>query len=135
MELNINSPAYYTQNYGVIDEIYWLCRDLSLFLKDKQYSDFINIIGITPIIAPDSILKKGLFKDEKKVELKYGFASVSLKIDFEEYINSNLPQKKGLIMNNILRSIKIIHKRAKFNYDKFEKDVNSFCEINNIGVN
>ena len=131
MELNINSPSYYTQNFGVIDEIYWLCRELSQFVKDKQYSDYINIIGITPIIAPDCIIEKGLCKDVKKVELKYGFAAISLKIDFNEYINSNLDTKKMLIINNILQSI---HKRAKFDYDKFENDIHSFCEIHNIKI-
>lgn len=134
MELNINSPSYYTQNFGVIDEIYWLCRDLSLFVKNKQYSDFINIIGITPIIAPDSIIEKGLCKDVKKVELKYGFAAISLKIDFNEYVNSNLDGKKLLIVNNILQSIKAIHKRAKFDYIRFENDIYSFCEIHNIKI-
>ena len=134
MELNINSPAYYTQNYGVIDEIYWLCRDMSLFVKNKQYSDVINVIGITPIIAPDFILEKGLCKDVKKVELKYGFAAVSLRIDFDEYINSDLYKKKLLIVKNILQSIKVIQKKAKLDYDRFEKDIYSFCEINNIKI-
>lgn len=51
MDLNINSPTYYTQIYGVDDEIYWMCRELCKAFKEKQYSDVINIIGIVPIVA------------------------------------------------------------------------------------
>ena len=134
MELNINSTSYYTQNFGVIDEIYWLCRNLSYFVKNNKYSDIINIVGITPIIAPDSILEKGLCKNVKRVELKYGFASVSLNINFNEFVNSDLEKKKILIINNILESVKSIHKRAKIDYCKFENDINSFCELNNISI-
>ena len=38
MDLNINSPSYYTQEYGVDDDIYWMCRELSNFVKEKKYS-------------------------------------------------------------------------------------------------
>ena len=66
MDLNINSPSYYTQEHGVEDDIYWMCRDLSAYVKEKKYSDAINIIGIVPIIAPASVLEKGLCKAHKK---------------------------------------------------------------------
>ena len=52
MELNINSPSYFTKQYGVIDEIYSMCRGISKHVENKQYSDLVDIVGITPIIAP-----------------------------------------------------------------------------------
>lgn len=58
MELNINSPSYFTQQYGVIDEIYNMC------------------------------------KESKKCEAKAGFASVSLQIDYETYVNADIDEKK-----------------------------------------
>ena len=51
MEININSPAYYTNIYGVDDEIYRMCQDLAIYVEDKKYSDWIDTIGIVPIIA------------------------------------------------------------------------------------
>ena len=45
MDLNINSPAYYTREYGVDDDIYWMCRELSYYVREKKYSDAINIIS------------------------------------------------------------------------------------------
>ncbi|MCM1500751.1 MAG: hypothetical protein NC124_20015 [Clostridium sp.] len=94
MVLNINSPAYYSEKYGIHDEIYYLCKNLSEYVQDKQYSNEINIIGITPIIAPSEILKEGLWKELKKCELRYGFASVSLQVDFEEFIKADMEKKK-----------------------------------------
>ena len=52
MELNINSPSYFTKQYGVIDEIYSMCRGISKhveidykqFCEDIfQYCKLINL--------------------------------------------------------------------------------------------
>ena len=66
MDLNINSPAYYTKEFGVEDEIYWFCRELSCFVKEKKYNDVITTIGLVPIIAPKEEIEKGLWKETKK---------------------------------------------------------------------
>lgn len=134
MDLNINSPSYYTQEYGVDDDIYRMCRELSDIVKEKKYSDVINIIGIVPIIAPLSVIEKGLCKEHKKCETRYGFASVSLQIDYEEYVKSDIYGKKKLIIDNILKSIKAISKRGKINYCLFENDIKKFCKNNNIAI-
>ncbi len=132
MELNINSPAYYTEKYGIDDEIYSMCKDLRIFLKNNKYSDIINIIGIVPIIAEKNEILKGLWKETKKCELKYGFSSVSLQIDFETYVNADISYKKQLIIENILKSVKVIAKKGRIDYQRFESDVIQFCELNQI---
>lgn len=128
MELNINSPAYYSGKYGINDEIYYLCKMLSEYVQDKRYSNEINIIGITPIIAPPEILQEGLWKESKKCELRYGFASVSLQIDFEEFVEADVEKKKGLIIQNILKSVKCISKKGNIDYKLFESDMMRFCK-------
>ena len=135
MDLNINSPTYYTRVHGVDDDIYWMCRELSDFVKEKKYSDVINIIGIVPIIAPTSVIEKGLCKAHKKCEPQYGLASVCLQIDYEEYTKSDISNKKRLIINNVLASVKAVSKKGKINYSLFEEDVRKFCENNNILIN
>lgn len=134
MDLNINSPSYYTQEHGVEDDIYWMCRELSDYVKEKKYSDAINIIGIVPIIAPASVLEKGLCKAHKKCEPQYGFASVSLYIDYEEYIKADTANKKRMIVDNILSSVKAVSKKGKIDYNLFAEDVRAFCENNNITI-
>ncbi len=132
MELYINSPSYYTQEYGVEDDIYWMCRKLSEWVKGKKYSDEINIIGIVPIVASDLVIKSGCFKEYKRCELTSGLASVSMQIDYEEYVKADIDNKKRLIIDNILKSVKSISKRGKINYSLFENDIREFCETNNI---
>lgn len=132
MELIINSPSYYTQEYGIDDNIYWMCRRLSDFVKEKKYSDVINIIGIVPIIAPTSVIEKGLCKAHKKCETQYGFASICMQINYEEYVKSDILNKKKLIIYNILSSVKSVSKKGKINYSMFEEDVRTFC--NNEGI-
>ena len=127
MDLNINSPSYYTQEHGVDDDIYWMCRELSDYVKEKKYSDAINIIGIVPIIAPASVLEKGLCKAHKKCEPQYGFASVSLQIDYEEYVKADNTE---FLSSSI--SVKSVSKKGKINYSLFEEDVREFCDNNDI---
>ena len=134
MNLNINSPVYYTQEYGVDDDIYLMCRKLSDAVKEKEYSDILSIVGIVPIIAPLPVIERGLCKEHKKCEPQYGFASVSLQISYEEYVNSDVSSKKRLIIDNILKSVKAISRKGRINYFSFENDVKEFCQNNNIKI-
>ena len=132
MDLNINSPAYYTKEFGVEDEIYWFCRELSCFVKEKKYSDVITTIGLVPIIAPKEEIEKGLWKEIKKCETKYGFASVSLQIDYETYVGANMNEKKALIIKNVVDSVQAIKTKGKIDFNRFKEDMTSFCEVNGI---
>lgn len=132
MELNINSPAYYTKEFGVDNEIYWMCRRLSALIEKNNYSGIINVIGIVPIVAPRSWIEKGLWKEKRRCDLKYGVASVSLHIDYDEYVKADISEKKKLMINNILSSVKSISKRAKLDYKSFENDVKKFCKVEQI---
>ena len=132
MELNINSPSYFTKQYGVIDEIYKMCREISKYVENKQYSNIVNTIGITPIIAPKDIIEQGFFKQEKKCDIRYGFASVSLWIDYDEFLQSDLINKQIMIVKNILDSIKVIARKAKIDYEKFYDDIIQYCEQINL---
>ena len=132
MQLNINSPAYFTKQYGVIDEIYKMCREISKYVENKQYSNIVNTIGITPIIAPKDIIEHAFFKQEKKCDIRYGFASVSLWIDYDEFLQSDLINKQIMIVKNILDSIKVIARKAKIDYEKFYDDIIQYCEQINL---
>lgn len=132
MVLNINSPAYYTNIYGIDDEVYWMCRELSDFVKGKKYSDIIDIVGVVPIIAPKDDIDKGLWKEVKKCDLKFRVATVSLQISFDDYIQSDIEKKKSLIIDNIIKSVKVISKKGKFDFNDFKEDIISFCEMRGV---
>lgn len=134
MDLNINSPAYYTNIHGIDDEIYWMCKELSNYMIEKKYSDFLDIIGIVPIIAPRDEIERGLWKEVKKYEIKYKIATVSIRIDYDIYVRADIEKRKSLIIENILKSVKSISKKGRLNYNQFKRDIIIFCEDNNIGI-
>ena len=66
MNLYINSPSYYKNVYGVDDEIYWMCRDISDYVKNTEYSVIVDTIGISPIVAPREEIENGNWKEETR---------------------------------------------------------------------
>ena len=125
MNLFINSPAYFTQRNGVIDEIYDLCKIISNTIDVKKYIDCIDTIGITPIIAPDDVIKQGLGEEEKTISLPYRMAVISLHTDYTKFCGASIEQKKKIVLDNIFRSLKVVKGRLKdkFNYDQMERDI------------
>ena len=132
MELNINSPKYYKEVYGIDDEVYRLCQEIYVYFKDKSYSEVINIVGIIPIIAPRELIENGKYKEVKYCSVAYGFADVNLFVDYEKYIESTMDEKKSLIVKNVVDSIKAIKTRGKMDFKLFESDMKKFCDKNNI---
>ena len=127
-------PAYYTREYGVIDELYKMCKEISESVRNKEYSDLIKIIGITPIIAPKTKIRSGLFKEENRCEVKYGFVSVSRQIDYEHFVKSDIVEKKRLVAENILHSINMISERAKLDKETLVSDIRLLCQAAGVDV-
>lgn len=125
LNLFINSPSYYTQENGVIDDIYQLCRMISLNIDITLYTDALDTIGITPIIAPTQILESGKWKEERKISLPYRMASISLVSDYDSFLKADLMSKRKIIIENILKSLGVIKRRLKdkFDYEQIENDI------------
>ena len=132
MELNINSPEYYKEVYGIDNEIYRLCQDMYIYFKDKSYSEIIDIIGIIPIIAPKELLENGKYKEVKYCSVAYGFADVNLFVDYDKYIEANMDEKKALIVENVVDSVKAIKTKGKIDFGRFKEDMIRFCEISGV---
>lgn len=125
MNLFINSPAYYTREHGVIDEIYKLCAKISREIDITRYTDELDTIGIVPVIAPEDERKNGKFKEEKRISLPYRMASISLVTDYDDFCNAELAQKEQMIVENIFRSLNVIKRRLKerFDYERMRADI------------
>lgn len=122
MELNINSPAYFSEHYGIDDDVYRFCRELSRFFANKEYSDTLRTIGIMPIVAPKEIYDTGAWKESVQLISNKSCAIVSIRMDFIEYYNADSSKKILLMKEMILESVKRVRKRCKFDYISFEKD-------------
>ena len=90
MELNINSPAYFTNHYGVDDEVYRYCQNLHNYFKTKEYSETLTIIGITPIVAPKEVYNQGLWKEKVQIVSLGTCAMIDVRMDFERIYRLNL---------------------------------------------
>lgn len=125
MSLQINSPAYYTRIYGIDEDIYKMCLSVSKSIDVSKYTSDLDSIGITPIIAPKNVLDDGKCKEMKVISLTYRYADISLQIDYEKYISSDISIKKILIKENIFKSLLLIKKKLKssFDYERLEKDI------------
>lgn len=55
MNLFINSPIYYTQHFGIDDEIYRFYNYISRTMDIAEYTSAVDTAAITPIIAPEEL--------------------------------------------------------------------------------
>ena len=123
MELNINSPVYYKDCYGIDNEVYRFCQRAYLYFKDKKYSNALQIIGIVPIVAPEDIIKSKNYKEKVKFLCNKNVVSIDIKMDFNDYYNADSITRIELTKEMILTAVKRIITKVDFDYDKFKDDL------------
>lgn len=123
MELNINSPAYFKEHYGIDDEVYKFCQKAYVFYKDKEYSNIIHIIGIAPVVAPKEIYDSGKWKESTKYLCNKIIVCIAIRMDFENYYKADSLGKIEQTKEMILTAVKRIKSKGKFDYDKFREDL------------
>jgi len=122
MELNINSPAYFKEYYGVDDEVYRFCQKAYLFFKDREYSEILHTIGIIPVIAPQEIYDKGKWQESTRFLANKSVVSIVIRMDFESYYSADSSGKLEQMKEMILNAVKRIKSKGKFDYNKFTED-------------
>ena len=125
MEVNINSPVYYRDHYGIDNAVYRFTQRAHLFFKEKEYSDTLLIIGIVPIIAPQEAYAAGNYKERVKFLCGKSVASVKVKMDFDAYHNADSSGKITLTKDMLLTAAKRIKTKVDFDYDRFRDDLES----------
>lgn len=123
MELNINSPAYFKEHYGIDDEVYKFCQKAYIFFKDKEYSNTIRIIGIAPVVAPKEIYDSGKWKESIKFLSNKSVVFIAIRMNFENYYKEDSLGKIEQTKEMILTAVKRIKPKGTFDYDKFREDL------------
>lgn len=123
MELNINSPAYFTEHFGIDGEVYRFCQKVYIFFQNKEYSDVLHIIGIVPVVAPQEIYDSGKWKESTKFLCNKSAVCIVVRMNFESYYNADSLEKIEQIKEMILAAVKRIKSKGKFDYDKFTSDL------------
>ena len=127
MELNINSPAYFTQQYGVNERVYWYCKKCHEYFKDKEYSETLRIIGMCPQCAPKDLYQQGKWKEKVRLIGNGSCASIDIRIDFDQYYNAT-DEGKVIIRNTIMKAVKKVKAKGKFDYESFCRDLLNITE-------
>ena len=125
MEVNINSPVYYKDHYGIDNAVYRFTQRAQLFFKEKEYSDTLQILGIVPIIAPQEVYAAANYKERVRFLCGKGVASVEIKVDFDAYHNAGSSGKIVLTKEMLLTAAKRIKTKVDFDYDRFKDDLES----------
>ncbi len=123
MELNMNSPAYYTSQYGVNDAVYDYCQNLYFYFKNKEYSNTLHTIGIIPIIAPRKMYDEGLWKEKVQFINSKTCAMISIRLDYEQYYKANDQEKIKMMELMLIKAIKKIKNKGKFDTNQFIEDL------------
>lgn len=125
IEVNINSPVYYKDHYGIDNAVYRFTQRVQLFFKEKEYSNTLHIIGIVPIIAPQEVYAAGNYKERVRFLRGKSVASVEVKMDFDAYHNADSAGKIALTKDMLLTAAKRIKAKVDFDYDRFRDDLGS----------
>lgn len=123
MELNINSPAYFKEHYGIDDEVYRFCQRAYMFFRDKEYSEILHIIGIVPVAAPQELYDSGAWKEVIKYRCYNSAVAITIRMDFDEYYNADSVKKVLLTKEMILKAVKKVKLKGKFDYEAFKRDL------------
>lgn len=103
------------------------CQEAYLFFKDKEYSDTLYIIGITPVAAPQEVYDSGAWKESTQLVSKKSCAIITIRMDFESYYKADSFEKIEQTKEMILAAVKRIKSKGKFDYDKFREDLFLMC--------
>lgn len=125
IEVNINSPVYYKDHYGIDNAVYRFTQRAQLFFKEKEYSDTLQISGFVPIIAPQEVYAAGNYKERVRFLCGKSVASVEVKMDFDAYQNADSAGKIALTKDMLLTAAKRIKAKVDFDYDRFRDDLGS----------
>ena len=125
MELNINSPVYYKDHYGIDNAVYRFTQRARLVLQGERVSNTLQIIGIVPIIAPQEVYAAGNYKERVKFLCGKSVASVEIRVDFDAYHNAGSSGKIALTKDMLLTAAKRIKAKVDFDYDRFKDDLES----------
>ena len=122
MELNINSPAYFNQHYGIDDEVCRFCQKAYMYFKDKEYSDTLHTIGIMPSAAPKELYEAGNWKEGIRFLNKNSCAAISIRINFDEYFTASSEQKIEIMKATVLTAVQRVKSKGKFDFESFKAD-------------
>ena len=121
----------------ISDVIGTLLREMNQkfkMLESNYYGSEFTHIGIIPIIIDPSrgLFEEGFFKERKLIKRKTKEADIRLRTDYNKFFLANYENKRLLLLENIIRSIRVIGEKSKsgFEAEKLVNDIYRLFDIN-----
>ncbi len=95
-------------------------------LDQNDYGDSIEILGVIPTILGERFTSAGVLSKERKlVKHKNKSTDIRLKIDHAKFKDGTEDERRKLLLENIIKSIRIVGGRVKkgFDSEKLEADI------------
>ena len=105
----------------------------SELLNKNNYGDAVKGLGIVPIIIPNqTFIDFPKYKERKLFSHKQKEADIRLKINYEDFKNSNDKGREKLIVQNVIESIRIVKSKVKgkFHAEKLINDISKLFKLN-----
>ena len=122
MRLIINSPAYFSEDCPVDDEINRFIQQAYEFFLDREYSDTLHIVSVQPMAAPQEEYDRGMWEESTRLIHHKSGVVISLRLNLDEYLNADSGQRIRIIRNAVLAAVEKISTRGNFDYESFEQD-------------
>jgi hypothetical protein len=102
-------------------------------LESNDYGSEFEFIGIIPIIIDPrrGLFEAGFFKERKLIKRKAREADIRLRTDFDKFYAADHNKKRLLLVDNIIRSIRVIGEKSKSNFSS-EKLIADILQVFNI---
>lgn len=97
------------------------------FVENKEYGTELEDIGMIAIIIKfnEEMENEGWFKERVLFKKSKKDADIRLRVDYDKFVKGDNEKKKLLLIDNVIKSIRAISKKAKkdFRAQELENDI------------
>jgi len=103
---------------GIFSKFFKECDEKLGPLENNDYGMEFDSIGIIMIVIDPrrGLFEEGFFKERKLIKRKAKEADIRLRTDFDKFNNADYDTKRLLLLENIVRSIRIIGEKSKVDF-------------------
>lgn len=99
-------------------------NEITAFIRNIEYafssidpSPIFNVLEVLLLLAPESDLKEGKYKEISVLHWKYGVATIGVNGDYERYLNGDDTTKVDEIYSMLLKVCILLERKKKAKFD------------------
>jgi hypothetical protein len=134
MRISISGEVDSIKNKSVGEDYHLVAspikRTIQALLDKNDYGSSVSLLFLCPTIYSDEMLAASKYRERARWSPKTGETDLRLRIDYAAYAKADGEGRKRLLLENVVRSIRILDakvRKAKGSFDgaRLERDVSS----------